>query len=163
MVSSQRIATIPRNLFPAEPCKSWLWAAGLQTLQEVAEDAGAIERSFWDDKKKAGNLTFIAAAMDAGNVSLEDIRGLLVERAVQEDAVLRPITIALRLHVDTSRWFVAPEKRHGVVTVTDGQHNGVTPVEAEPHWSWFCPNCGSAGPWDGNICRTCNRMSDPFD
>lgn len=51
----------------------------------------------------------------------------------------------------------------GFATVTDGRRGGVVPTVRNPHHSWQCPNCGSFGPWNGVICLSCGRMSDPAD
>jgi hypothetical protein len=52
-----------------------------------------------------------------------------------------------------------------LILVSTGERTGVMPrafLEGKtPHISWQCPTCGSYGPWNGVMCLTCGRMSDP--
>lgn len=136
----------------------------LRRLQEVAEKVRAIERRFLEDKSKAGVLTYISSALDTGNIRSDELQAFLAGLAGEgEDADLRPITAALRLHIDTNRWTIAPDVTNGIATVTDGKRYGITPVGAELPPGWICTYCGSAGPWSGRICMNCNRTKCPED
>lgn len=55
------------------------------------------------------------------------------------------------------RWEIVRELGRETVVVSDGRFTGVTGTDV----SFICPFCGSHGPWDGVICRTCGQRSEP--
>lgn len=64
---------------------------------------------------------------------------------------------ALGLLWDRERWTEVQPLSGTVAVVGDGRTGGAIGT----HWSWICDQCGSNGPWNGNICQTCLRPSYP--
>lgn len=48
-----------------------------------------------------------------------------------------------------------------VAYVHNDRVGGRVPNTPHPHSTWMCSRCGSYGPWDGNICRTCGNRESP--
>jgi hypothetical protein len=61
------------------------------------------------------------------------------------------------LVANADRWEIVRELASETVVVSDGRFTGVTGSDV----SFLCPFCGSHGPWDGVICRTCGQRSEP--
>lgn len=109
------------------------------------------------NKNKGRILGRLRSALEAKTISREEVEELFA------GIVQNPMLPAAEVALQVSPYWTIVHKQNGLATVTDGRRTGITPVAANPHYSWKCPNCGQHGPWNGVICMSCGRMSDPWD
>jgi hypothetical protein len=129
----------------------------LEMVSRRAESAGTIARRATDDWNKGRILGKLESAIEAKLITRDEVMALLgdVEQA--------PMYVGTEAALELAPGWTVVRSINGITTVTDGRRAGVTPVGPNPHYSWECPSCGSYGPWNGVICMSCNRKSDPWD
>jgi hypothetical protein len=145
---------------PLKPCPMVMDI--LEKLQREAESVRKIEMRVKANVKKDKLLGHITAGLQSKSINEQDLASLIADLKVPVDEDIRTLQNEVHLHIDPTRWRVVRIDGR-LATVTDGQYAGVTPVEPNPHHSWWCPYCGSNGPWDGVRCLSCGRVSDPYD
>lgn len=141
------------NLFTPSPAMVFILgqvSGRAKVARETAVNAIA-------DKRKGRILGRLESALEAATITREELERLLA--GLPQEPMIQNVTIALQV---TPQWTVVHEI-NGLAAVTDGQRAGITPIVQNPHHSWECPNCGQYGPWNGVICMSCGRMSDPWD
>ena len=142
-------------------------------LRRRATDLEIFRVKFVKNTKREHVLAMLSSAMEQGNVEASDIEDLIHE--------LPPIAVANASGKDSTitlseKWNIVPGSPaasaiargwtlsgvHGnVAFVNDGRVGGLVPNVERPHSSWQCSQCGSYGPWDGIICRTCGNREEP--
>jgi hypothetical protein len=105
-------------------------------------------------------LAKVASALEAGTVLPEELSGLI--RSTHDTPGDVQVQDDLRVLWLPTGWKVTQHEGR-IAYVTDGLRGGVIPTGVNPDASWSCPHCGNYGPWNGVICQTCGRMSDPGD
>jgi 5-methylcytosine-specific restriction endonuclease McrA len=134
--------------------------AMIQILARVAKHAEAarnVAEKVASDKKKDRILGRLLVAFEAGTVSQDDLHSFL------EGLLAKP-----KRGVPAHSFRIAPDwevirASDGIALVGRGHQVGITPTSDDAHWSWVCPTCGNRGPWNGVICMSCGRKSDPND
>lgn len=148
----------------------------LLVVQDLIRRAPRLSRfraEFEKDVKRSRVLELLRSAVREGEVSNEDIQGLLVGLPSVPVASATPAKTSIQLTKDlklivagspAARLIDAGWKVGHVSGDIAHVHNdsigGVTPNTAHPHPSWECSRCGSYGPWDGIICRTCGNREE---
>ena len=127
---------------------------------KVAASAQAVTRNIEKDKV----LAKVNVAFENKRVTEDDLKELIVSLRdiADDDAAIIEEEIGIHFHFDTSRWKVVHQST-GYVVVSDGRLGGMVPTTATPDITWECPACGRYGPWNGVMCMSCGRMSDPYD
>lgn len=131
----------------------------LSAVRMNAQMARAIAEKFIDGERRTKILVRIEAAVTQGDVTKEDIETLLaglpvlIRKSVDQSP-------AISLHVAPG-WEVHEQRGNILIVKTPGGRWGHTSKSDDP--SWTCPSCGNKGPWQGVICMSCGRMSDPND
>lgn len=140
-------------------------------LQEAQARVPEVERSA-TEFREGGRLEVAIAtiesvasdrALNADEVKRLESAARALAPVISRTAIGRgPRTIHLHptmtlLVAGADRWEIVRELGRETVVVSDGRFTGVTGTDA----SFICPFCGSHGPWDGVICRTCGQRSEP--
>lgn len=141
-----------KTVFAASP----VMIAALEYASRRSKRAKKVAQRIVSDRKKGKILASLADASSEGLISREDIESLFFGM-VDSTKAARPV----RLHV-SSHWVVV-KKEGGILYVRNGNAIGYTTASKNPDSSFICPHCGNLGPWNGAICMSCNRMSDPSD
>lgn len=159
------------TLFPRSPAMLAL----LMDVARVAPAAQANHDRVIVDQKKSRILGRVAAAVFTGVITMEDLltlfQGLEFPRKpvpVPTPPGIPPVTQLRAPDLESLALRVAPgwtivSRSFDLVNVTDGQRFGTTTAAERPDASWMCPHCGNYGPWNGVICMSCMRISDPAD
>ena len=129
--------------------------ATLEYVSRRASQAKSICEKVAENRKKGKILALLEDAATEGLVTKDEIESLFAE--LPSPHVERPIVLRISSH-----WTVVRQDGD-IAYVTNGVAGGYTTTAPNPDPSFICPFCGSAGPWNGVICLTCNRMSDPAD
>lgn len=131
------------------------------SVRSRAPLAEAIAEAVDADAHKAKLLAKVAAAVEAGELSKDDIIELLegLPRLITKgaDGGLLGFQTQEVLQIAPG-WSVIEERGH-VRVVTDGTRAGMTSVSGDP--SWICSNCGNRGPWNGIVCMSCGNREEP--
>jgi hypothetical protein len=111
-------------------------------------------------------LRKVELAIEAGELSREDLQELF-DSADRARPKARPgvmhMLVEETLRLDP-RWSVVRRVDGDIVIVaTPDGRSGYTTSADRPHSSFFCPHCGSLGPWQGARCMSCGYISDPDD
>lgn len=130
--------------------------AALEYVLRRTPKAKATSERVQKDRKKGKILAQLEDAKTEGLVTKVDIENLFSEQP--PEPVARPIKLQLSSH-----WTVVRQEERDIVYVTNGIVGGYTTTNPNPHHSYLCPFCNSPGPWNGVVCLTCNRISDPAD
>lgn len=129
----------------------------LDMVGRRADSAASIARRATEDREKGRVLGKLESAIEAKLISREDVMALLGD---DEQA---PMYAGTEAALELVPGWTVVRNINGIATVTDGRRAGIAPVGPNPHHSWECPTCGNYGPWNGVICMSCGRMSDPWD
>lgn len=129
----------------------------LDMVGRRAGSASEIARKAIEDREKGRILGKLESALEAKLVSREEVMALMGD--IQQEPIFEGTPVGLEV---VPGWTVVRDA-NGLATVTDGKRVGITPTAPNPHHSWQCPTCGNFGPWNGVICMSCGRMSDPWD
>jgi hypothetical protein len=133
-------------------------------LDKAKDNCGEVKRKvefFKSDIKKDKLFAKILALIESDDLTKEEIMPLFdaIEPISDPDVITLREEISLFI---PSSW--KPVHTGGqVALVTDGTRFAITTTAANPDFSWVCPTCGWNGPWNGVICMSCGRMSDPND
>lgn len=109
------------------------------------------------DKQKGRILGRLESALAAATITREEVEQLIA--GIQQEPMIANVNVVLHI---SPHWKIVHES-NGLATVTDGKRAGITPVASNPHHTWLCGHCGQYGPWNGVICMSCGKMSDPWD
>lgn len=109
-------------------------------------------------KKRDKILGVLAAALEMGAVTAEDVRELF--RETEPAPPMRSDRNAAYVFTDAVRVI---ERTGNIEVVSTSRGVGVRSAAQVPHASWLCPTCGSNGPWNGVRCVSCGQISDPAD
>ena len=137
----------------------------LSVLDKTCKEADKvrkIEERVKLNVRKDKLLAKVAIALEAAEIDAADLQSLIAELDIKPDEDTQALREEVFLHLDSGRWGIT-HLTGDIATVTDGKRGGMTPVCEAPHPSWYCPYCGSCGPWNGIVCMSCGMMSDPFD
>lgn len=129
--------------------------AALEYVSRRAAKAKATCERVKKNRKKGKILAQLEDARTEGLVTKEDIESLFAN--LSPEPVARPTTLRVSSH-----WTVVKQEGH-IAYVTNGLVGGYTTTDPNPDPSFICPFCNSPGPWNGVVCLTCHRISDPAD
>jgi hypothetical protein len=131
----------------------------LSSARINARIARMIAEKFAKDERKAKILVRVEAAVTQGDVTKEDLETLIAGLPVLiRKSVDQPPAISLHI---APGWEVHEERGNLLIVKSASGCWGHTSESDDP--SWICPSCGNKGPWQGVICMSCGRMSDPND
>jgi hypothetical protein len=116
-----------------------------------------IANTFIADEKKEKLLAKVEAAVQRGDITESDISELFASlpTLVRKAAVAQP-DVYLQI---APGWEVVEQRGHLVTVRASSGRTGITSTSGDA--SWICSSCGQNGPWNGVICLSCGRMSDP--
>lgn len=138
--------------------KSQVMLSILETLSRKAPSAQHTHESVLASQKRSSLLAKLEVMIEKAQLSKRELIDLFADSEEQAKEVeLIAEDIIKRL---SDRWtIVSVEGNLGVAT--DGNYVGTTWVgKAGPHSSWWCPTCGSYGPWVGARCMNCGHFND---
>lgn len=109
-------------------------------------------------------IASLERGLEEGIISEEEINHILLDAKVPEDPVQGLIESFIQ-----HNFFILPEEEGWqIIKKENGQNHvikdgrfGIAPSSKTPDLSWLCGHCKHFGPWDGNRCLTCGRMSYP--
>ncbi len=134
----------------------------LDRLQRDASEVRAIEKRVVSNAVKDKLLGKVMVGLATDAITQTDLESLFTVGETHADEDIVALYDEVSIHVDPGRWKVVGTT--GVLaTVTDGKLGGITPTSDTPDHTWYCPHCGSLGPWNGVRCMTCGMLSDPYD
>ena len=138
--------------------KSPVFIASLEYASRRAPRARAIFGKVAKNRKKGKVLAMLEDAATEGLVTQEDIKELFGGlEPIQPIKTQQPLSLRI-----SSRWTVV-QQNGAVAFVTNGVVGGYTTLDPNPDPSFICPFCSQPGPWNGVVCLSCNRISDPAD
>lgn len=139
--------------------------AVLDKVQKQAPEARKAQESIERQVRSGRLLAKVGTALETEELSKDDLMSLFRATSPPPGASETDPQILKEpiLRVSAERWTVVDSARAGMAMVTDGKMVGMTPLSAEADITWMCPTCGSYGPWNGVICLSCGRKSDPWD
>jgi predicted RNA-binding Zn-ribbon protein involved in translation (DUF1610 family) len=136
----------------------------LEKLQRDTETVRKIKNGIMNNVKKGHALAFVMVALQSGKLEKAEILAALSDPELPQDEDLQILRKEVKLRVNPNRWHVVHlDEDRSLAMVSDGRLAGHTPINADPHYSWECPYCGSYGPWNGARCLNCGHLSDPYD
>lgn len=133
----------------------------IEKLQREAESVRKLEAKVRLNAKRGDALAKLMAAKEADMITKEEVMEVF-ELEYPEGKNYKALYEA-KYYLDRNKWRIVGILNDTQATVTDGRLAGITPIGDSPDHSWVCPTCGHYGPWNGVICLTCGRRSDPFD
>lgn len=119
------------------------------------------------EPKKAEILIRIKSALEKEVICKEELQQFILDYSLEDinnesnAEIERLISLGILKVLDKGKWTVSKILNDDEVLVTDGKRGGIVPRGFPPHISWLCPTCLHFGPWDGNRCINCGRLSSP--
>jgi 5-methylcytosine-specific restriction endonuclease McrA len=164
------------NWLPAcEPCNSQksskpfiptpIIQRQLEKACDKAESARKLQHETVSRPKAERALRAVTSSYQSGVLGADDLRELFNALSAAEgphDGTLSYLTLgSIRL----ANGFEVVQNLTGDLVIVRAENGsvGLSTKAENPDWSWICSTCGALGPWNGNRCLTCGRMSDPND
>lgn len=129
------------------------------------DQARRIKSKLEKEPKKAEILIRIKSALDKEVIDTEGLQQFILDYSLEDidneskTEIDRLIKLGILKVIDHDKWAVSKILNDSEVFVTDGKLGGIAPRDLPPHISWLCPNCLHFGPWDGNRCLNCGKIS----
>lgn len=134
----------------------------LRTMARKAPELRAAEARLLAQRKVDDLLGKLLVAVDIKAIDRNKILAAFADPELRGNTDAQVLEREFQIHIDPLRWKLV-QASGSIATVTDGRLGGMTPTGNSPDPSWICPTCGTYGPWNGAMCISCGRMSDPYD